>query len=151
MKKIIHPIAGALAILAIATFWLSTVLSELFGSYESVTIVKTTIPWAFLVLIPLLMITGGSGWALARGRRGGLVGAKLKRMPWVAANAIVFLIPAALFLSSKARAGQFDGVFYAVQAIELAAGAVNIALLSLNMRDGLRMAGRLRGLSKRTA
>ena len=35
--------------------------------------------------------------------------------------------------------------------MDTAAGAVNIALLSLNMRDGLRMAGRLRGLSKRTA
>ncbi len=32
MIKIVHPIAGALAILAIATFWLSTALSELFGT-----------------------------------------------------------------------------------------------------------------------
>jgi len=31
-----------------------------------------------------------------------------------------------------------------VQALELAAGAVNITLLGLNMRDGLRMKGRLR-------
>ena len=30
------------------------------------------------------------------------------------------------------------------QAIELAAGATNIALLGLNMRDGLKMKGRLR-------
>lgn len=32
----------------------------------------------------------------------------------------------------------------AVQALELAAGAVNIKLLGLNMRDGLKMKGRLR-------
>jgi hypothetical protein len=43
-----------------------------------------------------------------------------------------------------ANARRFDALFYAVQALELAAGAVNIALLSLNMRDGLRMTGRLR-------
>jgi hypothetical protein len=35
-------------------------------------------------------------------------------------------------------------VFYAVQALELVGGAANITLLSLNMRDGLRMKGRLR-------
>jgi len=33
--------------------------------------------------------------------------------------------------------------FYAVQALELAAGPVNIALLGLNMRDGLKLTGRL--------
>ena len=32
MIKIIHPVAGALAILTIATFWLSTALTELFAS-----------------------------------------------------------------------------------------------------------------------
>ena len=34
--------------------------------------------------------------------------------------------------------------FYAVQALEMVAGAVNITLLGLNMRDGLRMKGKLR-------
>jgi hypothetical protein len=33
---------------------------------------------------------------------------------------------------------------YTVQALELAAGATNITLLGLNMRDGLTMKGRLR-------
>jgi hypothetical protein len=49
-----------------------------------------------------------------------------------------------LFLASKASAGEFDTGFYVAQALELAAGATNIALLGLNMRDGLRMKGRLR-------
>jgi hypothetical protein len=40
--------------------------------------------------------------------------------------------------------GEFDTAFYAVQALELAAGAANITLLGLNMRDGLRMKGRFR-------
>lgn len=96
------------------------------------------------MLIPALMAAGGSGFALAQGRRDGLLGTKIKRMPWIAANGVLILIPAALFLASKARAGEFDGVFYAVQALELAAGAANIALLGLNMHGGLRMTGRLR-------
>ena len=144
MTKIIHPVAGAVAITTIATFWLSTALTELFASHAIVTLVKTAIPWGFLLLIPALMAAGGSGFALAKGRRARLVGGKFKRMPLIAANGILVLIPSALFLASKARAAEFDTAFYAVQALELAAGAANITLLSLNMRDGLKMKGRLR-------
>lgn len=57
---------------------------------------------------------------------------------------ILILIPSALFLASKASIAEFDIAFYTVQAIELTAGAANIALLGLNMRDGLKMKGRLR-------
>ena len=32
MIKIVHPVAGAVALLTIAAFWLSTSFSELFGS-----------------------------------------------------------------------------------------------------------------------
>jgi hypothetical protein len=144
VKKIVHPIAGAVALLCIATFWLSTVVAELFGSYAAIATVKTAIPWGFLALIPALAATGGSGFALARDRRGGRVGIKIKRMRWIAANGVLILVPSALFLSHKAAADGFDAAFYAVQALELVAGIVNITLLGLNLRDGLRMKGRLR-------
>ena len=65
-------------------------------------------------------------------------------MPLIAANGVLVLIPSALFLASEARAAEFDASFYVVQALELAAGATNITLLGLNMRDGLKMKGRLR-------
>ena len=144
MLKIIHPLAGALAITTIATFWLSTILSELFGTQATIIAVKSAIPWGFLLLIPAMAAAGGSGAVLARGRRGGVLGTKMKRMQIIAANGLLVLIPAALFLASKAKAVEFDAVFYAVQALELVAGATNITLLGLNMRDGLRMKGRLR-------
>jgi hypothetical protein len=67
----------------------------------------------------------------------------MKRMRIIAANGILILISSALFLASKAKAGEFDAVFYAVQALELVAGATNLALLGLNMRDGLKFTGRL--------
>ncbi len=148
MKNLIHPIAGVIALLTIATFWFSTALSELFGSTAAVVAVKSAIPWGFLILIPALAATGGTGFSLARGRRTGLVGTKLKRMPIIAANGLLVLIPSALFLAAKAGAGEFDTAFYAVQAIELIAGAVNLVLLSMNMRDGLKMTGRLSGRRK---
>lgn len=144
MFKLIHPIAGSIAIITIATFWLSTALSELFAPPEVVTLVKTTVPWGFLVLIPALAATGGTGFALAKNKAVGLVNAKRRRMPLIAANGILVLIPSALFLASKARAGEFDLLFYAVQALELLAGATNLVLLSLNARDGLRLKGRFR-------
>lgn len=144
MIKYIHPVAGALAILTIATFWLSTAFSELLGSQSTIVAVKTTIPWGFLLLIPAIAIAGGSGFSLAKGRRGGLIRSKIKRMPLVAANGLLILIPSALYLSFKANSASFDTAFYAVQALELLAGAANITVLGLNMRDGLKMKGRLR-------
>ena len=150
MTKVIHPVAGAVALLTIATFWLSTVLSELFASETTVITVKMAIPWGFLLLIPALAAAGGTGLVLAKGRRAGLVGAKAKRMPFIAANGILVLIPSALFLAYKASNAEFDSIFYGVQALEVLAGAVNITLLGLNMRDGLKMRkGRLSRASER--
>lgn len=144
MTRTIHPIAGGIALLTILTFWLSTALSELFAGATVVTTVKSLIPWGFFILIPALIAAGGSGFRLAQKMRGPLVATKKKRMPFIAANGIGILIPAALYLSFKAQAGAFDTAFYTVQAVELTVGAVNIALLGLNMRDGLRLSRRCR-------
>ena len=144
MIGIIHPLAGAVAILTIATFWLSTALSELFCSQTTIIAVKTAIPWGFLLLVPAIALAGGSGLTLAKGRRGGVIGSKIRRMPLVAVNGVLILIPSALYLSFKANADSFDTAFYAVQILELVAGAANLTLLGFNMRDGLQMKGRLR-------
>lgn len=144
MLKILHPVAGALALAVVTSFWLTTVLTETFASAGLITLVKTSIPWGFLLLVPLVGLAGFSGFRLARPMRGRLIAAKRRRMPIIAINGVFVLIPAALFLSVKAQAGAFDASFYAVQAIELIFGAVNITLLAMNMRDGLRMKGRRR-------
>ncbi|MAM38559.1 MAG: hypothetical protein CL949_08660 [Erythrobacter sp.] len=144
MKKLVHPVAGAIALLTIASFWFSTLISELSGSMEAVVAVKTAIPWGFLLLIPALAATGGTGVSLAGGRAKGLAATKLRRMRVIATNGLLLLVPSAFFLAWKASAGEFDAAFYGVQAIELVAGAANLVLLGLNMRDGLRMTSRLR-------
>jgi len=139
MRKVLHPVAGGLALLMILTFWAATVVSELSGAPPAIVAVKTAIAWALIGLIPALAAAGGTGFALAKGRDGGLVRAKRRRMPFIAANGLLVLVPAALFLAVKAGAGELDAAFYGVQAVELIAGAANIVLLGLNMRDGLRM------------
>lgn len=143
MKSKLHGIFGAVALLCIATFWLSTVVSELFLTQASVVAVKNAVLTGMWLLIPAMAATGGSGFSLAKGRRGRLVDVKMRRMKGVAANGLLVLLPSAFVLASWASAGRFDGAFYALQGVELLAGAVNITLLLLNMRDGLRLTGRL--------
>ena len=147
MPEKAHLIAGLLATLTIATFFLSTVLVELFGSHEAVATVKSLIvlPGLF-ILVPAIAATGGSGFFLSKSRQGRLVDAKKRRMPFIAANGLLVLIPCAMFLNRWAVAGEFDTAFYTVQGLELLAGAVNLTLMGLNIRDGMKMSGRFRAV-----
>lgn len=145
MPKRIHLIAGILSPLLIATFFTSTVLVELLGSHAAVAQLKALIVTPGLwVLLPCLAATGGSGIFIGKSRKGRLVEGKRKRMPFIAANGLLVLIPCAIVLNHWASVGLFDTRFYIVQVLELLAGATNVTLLALNVRDGLRLAGRLR-------
>lgn len=144
MAKTLHLIAGLLGALTIAIFFLSTIIVELFGSHEMVTTVKSHIVMpGLLILVPALAATGGSGFALSQSWKGRLIEAKKKRMPFIAGNGLLVLLPSALFLDRWASAGAFDGTFFVVQAVELLAGATNLTLMGMNIRDGLRLSGRL--------
>lgn len=143
MLKKLHPIAGITATVMISIFWLATVIVELIGSRPAIAAVKEAIPWGFFILIPALILTGFSGFRVAGKGATPEIGRKKLRMPFIAANGIVILVPAALYLASCAVHGSFGQSFYIVQAIELTAGAVNLTLMGLNIRDGLRLAGKL--------
>jgi hypothetical protein len=142
MLKRLHPFAGAIGFLTILVFWTSTVASELSGSTAAVIAVKTAIPWGFLILIPALALAGATGFLLGKGRKDERVARKRRRMPFIAANGIVILIPAAFTLSALAARGDFGLLFYAIQAVELVAGGINLILMGSNIRDGLRISGR---------
>jgi hypothetical protein len=139
MKTKIHATAGVIGFLTILTFWSSTVISELFAAHETIAVVKTLILQGMFILIPAMIIAGASGMILGRKRRDPLTAAKKKRMPFIAANGLLILVPAAIYLQSKAASGSFDTMFYAFQAIELVAGATNLMLMGLNIRDGRAM------------
>jgi hypothetical protein len=149
MPKKIHLIASLLATLTIATFFISTLAVELFGTHESLALVKALIVMpGLLILVPAIAITGGSGMYLSKSRRGRLVESKKKRMPFIAANGLLVMIPCAIFLNRWAAAGTFDTTFYVVQALELLVGAVNLSLMGMNVRDGFTMSGRVRASKK---
>ena len=142
MKALAHAIAGVAAMLCIGSFWIVTVVSEGLLAPEDVARAKRFVVLGLWVLVPALAVTGASGFALASGRRGALVARKLVRMRWIAANGLFILVPAALYLDAKAGGADFDVAFLSVQALELAAGAINLTLIALNARDGLRLSGR---------
>ena len=144
MKTKIHAAAGVIGFLTILSFWTSTLYSELFTSHETIAAVKALILKGMFILIPAMAIAGGSGMAMGRKRKDALTKAKKTRMPVIALNGLLILVPAAWFLAGKAAAGEFDSTFYTVQVIELIAGAANLTMMGLNIRDGLRMTGRIR-------
>ena len=143
MPKRAHLIAGILAPLCVVTFFISTVVIELFFSHAAVAQLKALIVTPGLwIMLPAIAVAGGSGLFLNQSRKGRLVDGKKKRMPFIAANGLLVLVPCAIVLNDWAAAGMFDTDFYAVQTIELIAGLTNFVLMGLNVRDGLRMAGR---------
>jgi hypothetical protein len=145
VKPIIHAIAGTLAMLTIATFWTSTLISELFLNQAAVVAVKHAIAvYGLPMLICAMALTGGSGFALGKTRKGRLLELKQNRMRFIGINGLLVMIPSALYLYSKSAAAEFDTLFYAVQFIEVCAGLVQLSLMGLNFRDGLKLAGKLR-------
>ena len=143
MKKRIHAVAGGIGFVMILIFWTSTAISELFANHETIAVVKASILKGMFILIPAMAIVGGSGMAMGRKRKDAPARAKKKRMPIIAMNGLLILVPAAWFLAGKADAGEFDSMFYAVQVVELVAGAANLTMMGLNIRDGFKMTGRI--------
>lgn len=144
MKPIVHAIAGITAMLIITSFWISTLISEIFLDNAAIAAVKHAIVYGLFLLVPFMAATGGSGFALGKPRKGYLLDQKKKHMAIIGANGLLVMIPAAIFLNGKAAVGEFDALFYAVQAVELIVGVVQLTLMGMNFRDGLKLAGRLR-------
>jgi hypothetical protein len=144
MKKIVHAVAGSLALLLVLSFLTITILSELSMDAGNVLLAKRMILYGICLLVPLMAIAGGSGFSLSAGRVGSLVDGKKKRMRLTAANGMLVMLPSAIWLYYSAAKGEFGPVFLVVQGIELAGGFAQFYLLARNFRDGLRMSGRLR-------
>jgi hypothetical protein len=150
MKRWAHAVAGTLALTLITLFFTASVLAEAFGDGHAVAVVKTAVLYALAVLVPAMALTGATGRSLAAPRRRApLVRRKQRRMAAAASIGFTVLVPCAVFLWSRASARDFGTPFAIVQAVELAGGAVNIALLGLNVRDGrlLSAGSRRRGRS----
>jgi hypothetical protein len=143
LKKIVHGFAGAFAILIICIFITATLYVEVFGDVDLIFQVKrkTALP-GIEILVFFMLMAGGTGRSLAKTCKGRIVQIKLKRMRIVAFNGIFILIPCAFMLSRWAEVDPYTVRFYGVQTIELLAGCINLAMLILNMKDGVRLRSR---------
>lgn len=144
MHTRLHPMAATLGLLTILSFWTATIISELTGSPAAISGVKLAIPWGLPILILALAVTAITGRHLAGHSPTRLIQAKQRRMPIIAANGLLVLVPSAIILAILAGRGQLGVAFYCVQALELVAGAINLTLMSLNARDGLSLTGRIK-------
>jgi hypothetical protein len=144
----IHPVAGGVAFLTIMAFWVSTVTVELFGPTAAIAPVKQAIAWGLLILVPSIALTGISGFLLGGKSAAPIILAKKRRMPFIGANGLIVLAPSAIALAVLSARGEFGAWFLTIQAVELIAGLVNLALIALNIRDGLALT---RGRRARTA
>ena len=139
MKRQIHATASLLSALMLSIFWSSTLISELFLSAAAVTEVKQWIAYALMIFLPLMALTAGTGFSLGARVNHPLLKRKRRRTPFIGLNGLLILVSSALFLWCRARAGLFDDPFYTVQLLELVAGALNLTLIGLNIRDGLQL------------
>ena len=140
MKAQIHKIAAILATITVATFFTSTILVELFGTEEMIVLIKSLIVMPGIFILVLAMaLTGATGFALAKERKGCVVESKKRRMPLIAMPGIFILIPAAIYLHEWAAMGSFDMKFYLLQGVELIVGASNLLLMIRSIKDGKKL------------
>lgn len=136
MKTRIHALAGIVATALVASFMTATIIVEVIVREKAAILgVKTAILFALIILIPSVMIAGGTGRSLAAGRTAPLLTGKKRRATLVAVIGITVLVPCAITLRILAD-GRIGPAFIVVQAIELAGGTVNLTLLVRNVRAG---------------
>jgi hypothetical protein len=142
MVRRAHAVAAVLAAATILSFLASSLAAEALGGPAEIARVKRAVAWGLLLLVPAMAATGATGMRLAGGRTGRLLRTKLRRTAVAAANGVLVLVPAALYLDHLAQRGELGRAFVTVQVVELLAGLANLTLVGLNLRDGLRLAGR---------
>ena len=143
----VHATAGIMALCLIATFFVSSLISELSGNFGWIVLVKRTVfycMWAMLVLVPSAALTG---MKLAGKSQNPIVAGKRRRMRWIAPNGLL-LLTLASYLYYKANLGEIDHRFMIAQLLEFAVGFTNISLLGLMIRDGFRLKRQYQSLPK---
>ena len=135
----LHLAASLGALILVASFLVASAAAEAAGSVHLLLAVKRSILWALLILVPMIATAGLSGRRLAGGSRAPIVRRKLRRLQVMAATGVLILIPCTITLDRMAEVASFGVPFAILQALEFSAGALNLALLALNFRDGLAL------------
>ncbi len=142
VKAKLHAAAGGVAMLTILAFQALLWRAEASGYPEDILAARVAILWGVaLVLVPAMAGAGISGAVMGRGWKRPEIAAKTRRMRIIAANGLLVLLPLAIALWWLASKGMVEERFFWLQRLEMLAGLVNLALLGMNMRAGLRLRG----------
>ncbi len=129
--KLLHRIASTTAFLMIASFMLSSLISEFIGDHVLIATVKRTIFYALALLIICMILTAVSAKKLALLHPDipyALI--SIKRIKWIGLNGVIFLAPLATFLNYFAQKDKLDTTFYLLQSLEIICGLINIFLFA---------------------
>ena len=126
------------------SFISTTILVEAFGDEEAIRAAKRAILFGLALLVPTMAAAALTGRRLAGASRAPVIVRKLKRMRVIGVTGALVLVPCAITLDRLAQGDTFNLAFGMVQALELLAGATNLTLLALNMRDGFALGAKRR-------
>ena len=137
----IHLTSAVAAVAVIAAFLISSAVTELIGTAGEVRLLRHVIVLGLPLLITCLAAVALTGRRLGGRSRAPVVRRKQRRMQLIAAAGLVVLVPCAVVLNYRTVG--------ALEITELAAGGLNLALLSLNFRDGRALTRRRRATRRR--
>lgn len=140
----IHVIATTVAIITIGTFFITSLIAELRGDEAVIRTVKTGILYALPLLLLAMPALAVTGKRLSGHSKHPDILKKQRRMKFIMFNGLI-LISLAVFLFYRANYVQIDLIFLYAQLAEFLFGLVNLTLIGLNVRTGLKLSGRLAG------
>lgn len=139
---IVHLVATAVATVTISAFFSFSLIAEFIGEDMLIRQVKTAILYCLPVHMVAMPMLAKSGNKLAGHSKNPIIVRKMRRMKLIAFNGLM-LISLAIYLYYRATYAAIDGTFMSVQIVELCFGAFNLGLIGLNIKDGLKLSGRL--------
>lgn len=139
----IHIIATTIAVITIATFFVSSLIAEINGDKGLIRDVKKVILFSLPVLLIAMSALGISGNRLAGKSQNPIVLAKQKRMKLVFINGMG-LVTLACFLYYRSHYQTIDIIFLGAQIAEFALGLTNLILMGLNIKSGFQLSGRFK-------
>jgi hypothetical protein len=127
--KLLNRIASTTAFLMIASFMISSLVSEFIGNHFLIANVKRTIFYSLLLLIMCMILTAVSTKKLTSLHPNiPLYLINVKRIKLIGLNGVIFLAPLATVLNYFAHKDNLDTTFYLLQSLELICGLINIFL-----------------------
>lgn len=153
MKKInsqnFHRIFGMAAMLLIFSFISLSLWAEITQNASNIFLVKRYIVFSIPILLIILPGAALSGKKIAAKQDSFLIRRKARRMKYIAFNGCI-LIVLAIILCLKAEDRNFDFSFWLLQVFEFILGITNLILLGLMARDGMKISGRIKAITKYT-